>query len=101
MREADPALRDAENVPLPLLDEPSPSSPTRASGSRRRYRRAVDEYVEAEVLPYVPDAWVDHAKTKLGYEIPLTRHFYRYSHRGRSRRSTPKSLKSRARSGHA
>ena len=32
----------------------------------------------AEVLPYVPDAWVDHAKTKIGYEIPLTRHFYRY-----------------------
>jgi type I restriction enzyme M protein len=32
----------------------------------------------AEVLPYVPDAWVDHSKTKIGYEIPLTRHFYRY-----------------------
>ncbi len=32
----------------------------------------------AEVLPFVPDAWVDHTKTKVGYEIPLTRHFYRY-----------------------
>jgi type I restriction enzyme M protein len=32
----------------------------------------------AEVLPYVPDAWVDHSKTKAGYEIPLTRQFYRY-----------------------
>ena len=32
-----------------------------------------------EVLPYVEDAWVDHDKTKLGYEIPLTRHFYRYT----------------------
>ena len=32
----------------------------------------------AEVHPYVPDAWVDHAKTKVGYEIPLTRQFYRY-----------------------
>ena len=31
-----------------------------------------------EVLPYVPDAWVDHARTKIGYEIPLTRHFYKY-----------------------
>ena len=30
------------------------------------------------MLPYVPDAWVDHTKTKIGYEIPLTRHFYRY-----------------------
>ena len=33
----------------------------------------------AEVLPHVPDAWVDHTKTKLGYEIPLTRHFYTYT----------------------
>ena len=32
----------------------------------------------AEVLPYVPDAWVDHTKAKIGYEIPLTRQFYRY-----------------------
>ncbi len=31
-----------------------------------------------EVLPYVPDAWVDYEKTKIGYEIPLTRHFYKY-----------------------
>jgi type I restriction enzyme M protein len=30
-----------------------------------------------EVLPYVADAWVDHIKTRLGYEIPLTRHFYK------------------------
>jgi len=30
-----------------------------------------------QVLPYVPDAWVDHTKTKLGYEIALTRHFYK------------------------
>jgi type I restriction enzyme M protein len=34
--------------------------------------------MEAEVLPYVPDAGVNNAKTKIGYEIPLTRHFYRY-----------------------
>ena len=42
------------------------------------YRTAVETYMAAEVLPYVPDAWVDHAKTKVGYEIPLTRQFYRY-----------------------
>ena len=29
-------------------------------------------------LPYVPGAWADHAKTRIGYEIPLTRHFYKY-----------------------
>jgi len=42
------------------------------------YRRAVNEYMEAEVLPYVTDAWVDYERTKVGYEIPLTRHFYKY-----------------------
>ena len=42
------------------------------------YRSAVDDYMAAEVHPYVPDAWVDHTKTKIGYEIPLTRHFYKY-----------------------
>jgi type I restriction enzyme M protein len=42
------------------------------------YRSAIDDYVTAEVHPYVPDAWVDYDKTKIGYEIPLTRHFYKY-----------------------
>jgi type I restriction enzyme M protein len=55
--EPDPDLRDYENVPL---DED------------------VNAYVEREVLPHVPDAWVDHDKTKVGYEIPFTRHFYVY-----------------------
>ena len=31
-----------------------------------------------DVLPHVPDAWIDENKTKVGYEIPLNRHFYRY-----------------------
>jgi type I restriction enzyme M protein len=38
----------------------------------------VDAYVEREVLPHVSDAWVDHTKTKIGYEIPFTRFFYKY-----------------------
>jgi type I restriction enzyme M protein len=54
--------------------EPEPS----ALLASAPYRRVVEECMHAEVLPYVPDAWVDHAKTKLGYEIPLTRHFYKY-----------------------
>ncbi|KWX01412.1 Type I restriction-modification system [Carbonactinospora thermoautotrophica] len=53
----DPDLRDYENVPL---------------------GEDVDEYLKREVLPHVPDAWVDHSKTKIGYEIPFTRHFYVY-----------------------
>ena len=36
------------------------------------------EYIKREVLPYAPDAWVDENKTKKGYEIPFTRHFYKY-----------------------
>jgi type I restriction enzyme M protein len=43
------------------------------------YRTAVDDYMRDEVLPYVPDPWVAHGKTKIGYEIPLTRLFYRYA----------------------
>ena len=31
------------------------------------------------MLPHIPDAWIDHSKTKVGYEIPFTRHFYKYA----------------------
>jgi len=55
--EPDADLRDTENVPL---------------------KENIDQYFQREVLPHVPDAWVDHSKTKVGYEIPLNRHFYRY-----------------------
>lgn len=55
--EPDPALRDYENVPL---------------------KEDVQTYFEREVLPHVPDAWIDHSKTKIGYEISFTRYFYRY-----------------------
>src|SRR6266545_1812418 len=76
--ESDPELRNQENVPLPpdpARFEPEPS----ARLASEPYRRAVEEYTAAEVLPYVPDSWVDHDKTRIGYEIPLTRHFYKYS----------------------
>jgi type I restriction enzyme M protein len=36
----------------------------------------VEAYFEREVLPHAPDAWIDHGKTKVGYEIPFNRHFY-------------------------
>ena len=55
--EPDPELRDTETVPL---------------------SEDVDAYIAREVLPHVPDAWVDASKTKVGYEIPLNRHFYVY-----------------------
>jgi type I restriction enzyme M protein len=55
--EPDPELRDTESVPL---------------------KESITEYFKREVLPHVPDAWIDESKTKVGYEIPLNRHFYRY-----------------------
>ena len=56
--EPDPDLRDYENVPL---------------------NEDIDAYFVREVTPHVPDAWIDHSKTKIGYEIPFTRHFYVYT----------------------
>ncbi len=75
--EPDPELRENENVPLPavpLFFEEDQA----ARFATLPYRAAVDDYMREEVLPYVPDAWVDHDKTRIGYEIPLTRHFYKY-----------------------
>ena len=42
------------------------------------FRYTIDDYIAREVLPHVPDAWVDYDKTKVGYEIPINRHFYVY-----------------------
>jgi type I restriction enzyme M protein len=53
--QADSKLRDTENVPL---------------------KEDVATYFKREVLPHAPDAWIDHEKTKVGYEIPFNRHFY-------------------------
>lgn len=55
--EPDPDLRDYENVPL---------------------KEDINEYMAREVLPHVPDAWVDESKTKIGYEINFNRYFYKY-----------------------
>ena len=40
---------------------------------------STDAYFAREVLPYAPDAWMDKKKTKIGYEIPMTRYFYEYT----------------------
>ncbi len=75
--EADPELRDNENVPLPDMPVKFVADPTDRF-AMLEYRTAVDDHMRDEVLPYVTDAWVEHDRTKLGYEIPLTRHFYHY-----------------------
>ncbi len=75
----DPKLRDHENVSLVNARRQSLYEPDLTERLRTpECRKAIDEYMDAEVLPYVPDAWVDHSKTKIGYEIPLTRRFCRY-----------------------
>lgn len=56
-KQADSNLRDTENVPL---------------------NEDIDQYFKREVLPFAPDAWIDESKTKIGYEIPFTRYFYKY-----------------------
>ena len=75
--EPDPNLRDIENVPLVGTVDGFDFDPSARLASPP-YLDAVDVYLATEVHPLIPDAWVDHTKTKVGYEIPLTRHFYRY-----------------------
>ncbi|MFZ5945119.1 MAG: type I restriction-modification system subunit M [Bacillota bacterium] len=57
-KQPDGKFHDTENVPL---------------------TESIDTYFEREVLPFVPDAWIDKSKTKIGYEIPFTRYFYKYT----------------------
>ena len=75
--EPDPELRDQENVPLPAVRVGFEEDPTRRF-STIEYRTAVQDHLEREIHPYAPDAWIDHSKTKIGYEVPLTRKFYKY-----------------------
>ncbi|MDP2007974.1 MAG: class I SAM-dependent DNA methyltransferase [Rubrivivax sp.] len=85
--EPDPELRDTENVPLPAgIPQPLPLD---YEGKKNKgkidlepllalVRDHCEAYLAAEVLPYRADAWIDHGKTKVGYEIPFNRHFYEY-----------------------
>src|SRR5258708_16344176 len=56
--EPDAELRDYENVPL---------------------KEDIHTFFEREVKPHVPDVWIDESKTKVGYDIPFNRHFYKYT----------------------
>ena len=80
--EPDSELRDTENIPLPegtTLPLPMDFGPDKPNDRLvTAFRDAIDAYMTREVLPHVPDAWVDYDKTKVGYEIPINRHFYVY-----------------------
>jgi type I restriction enzyme M protein len=71
--ETDSELRDFENIQLPsgflnLSDDQKESE----------LRKIADKHLETEIHPYLSDAWIDHSKTKVGYEIPFNRQFYVY-----------------------
>lgn len=80
--EPDADLRDTEIVALPAdIALPLPLGYDNETGHDQLLALVKDhceDYLTAEVLPHVSDAWIDHSKTKVGYEIPLTRHFYVY-----------------------
>ncbi|MES1929365.1 N-6 DNA methylase [Salinisphaera dokdonensis CL-ES53] len=80
--EPDSELRDTENIPLPdntTLPLPMGFGPDKPNDELvAAFRDDIDAYMAREVLPHVPDAWVDYGKTKVGYEIPINRHFYVY-----------------------
>lgn len=72
--EPDPDLRDNENIPLPVgylaMTDQQRTKALHLAG---------ESHLREEIHPYVPDAWIDHNKTKIGYEIPFTRQFYVYT----------------------
>lgn len=80
--EPDPELRDTENVELPAdIALPLPLKYDNETGHDQLLalvKNHCEAYLTAEVLPHVADAWIDHSKTKVGYDLPLTRHFYIY-----------------------
>jgi len=76
--EPDPDLRDQENVPLPVGIATSFEADPGARLASSDYVELAEQHLAGEIHPYVDDAWIDHVKTRLGYEIPLTRHFYKY-----------------------
>lgn len=80
--EPDPDLRDTELVPLPKNLTLPKLNPGKGELTDDQLPDLVFAHVEAylakEVHPHVPNAWVDHKKTRMGYEIPLNRHFYVY-----------------------
>lgn len=81
-REPDPELRDVELISLP--DNAPAKLPIGydRDADNTKLRDLVHDHCEAylarEVTPFVADVWIDHAKTKVGYEIPINRHFYVY-----------------------
>ena len=80
--ESDTELRDFESVPFPTdIELPLPLGYDNETGHDallKRVREHCEAYLKTVVHPFAKDAWIDHTKTKVGYEIALNRHFYSY-----------------------
>lgn len=80
--EPDKSLSDTELIPLPDdIALPLPIGYDKKADNTKLVEMTkahCEAYLEREVLPHMPEAWIDYSKTKVGYEIPLTRHFYVY-----------------------
>ena len=74
-KEADPTIRDTEVIPLSLDVE---GYQVDTEKHIKKERQNILDYVEKEVKPHVKEFWIDHSKTRIGYEIPFTRYFYKY-----------------------
>ncbi|QUL55691.1 SAM-dependent DNA methyltransferase [Paenibacillus tritici] len=74
-KEADPSLRDTESIPLSIdVDNYEFDNEKHI----KKENQNILDYVDKEVKPYVKEFWIDHTKTKIGYEIPFTKYFYKY-----------------------
>lgn len=74
-KEADTSLRDTEIIPL-SIDVDGYDADTAKHIAKEKEN--ILKYVEKEVKPHVSEFWIDHSKTRIGYEIPFTRYFYKY-----------------------
>ncbi len=72
-----PLLDEKTGEPLLKKGKPQPD-PKRRDTETVPWTDDIDDYMAKNVLPYAPDAWIDEKKTKIGYEIPFTREFYKY-----------------------
>jgi len=74
-KEADPTLRDTESIPLSVKVA---GYAVEMDKHIQQEQQNIQDYLAREVKPHVQEFWIDHSKTKIGYEIPFTRYFYKY-----------------------
>ena len=72
-----PLVDEETGEPILKKGKPQPDAKKR-DAEIVPWKEDIEEYMKKNVLPYAPDAWIDKKKTKIGYEIPFTREFYKY-----------------------